>query len=342
MNDPGNITSFEVIDENGSKILQINKSESEVDYLGALDRIAQYVNMANVASTIEDCVKYFVKIPLSNQKTLGMELPSLFKMTENGGLQLVDKLPIKQSDLSQVKQYQDICNSYHNIIMQEQLGQIAETVTETYETIKMMSVGQQDDRIALIESGKEQILLAMNVQDEEHKKDLLRSGAHDLLLGKEQVGKALERKVENFKALPDGKLSLFLNSLAKPDYLDKKDDEVEEIQDCYSMYVEATKMLATAYAYAGETAAVEQTFKRSVSFLKSIDFSAVKTIGISHKDADLSDWFFNHPVEYVEAEKRPCLEAAKGYDYVQIEVNGEDLLEVLKDGGKEFSETETE
>ncbi len=333
-------TSLEVINENGSKVLQINKSEPEVDYMGALDRAAQYVNMANVANTIEKGVKYLVQVPVKNTKGASAELASLLKLTENGKLKLVDQLPINQTD--QGNPYQDICNSYHNIVMQQQLGQIAETVSETYETIKMMAVGQHDDRLALIESGKEQILLAMNVQDEEHKKDLLRSGAHDLLLGKEQVGKALERKVENFKALPDGKLSLFLNSLAKPDYLDKKDDEVEEIQDCYSMYVEATKMLATAYAYAGETAAVEQTFKRSVSFLKSIDFSAVKTIGISHKDADLSDWFFNHPVEYVEAEKRPCLEAAKGYDYVQIEVNGEDLLEVLKDGGKEFSETETE
>ncbi|MCR5459195.1 MAG: hypothetical protein K6F51_04800 [Acetatifactor sp.] len=333
-------TSLEVVGENGSKVLQINKSETDIDYMGALDRAAQYVNMANVANTIEKGVKYLVQVPVKNTKGASAELASLLKLTENGKLKLVDQLPINQPD--QANPYQDICNSYHNIVMQQQLGQIAETVSETYETIKMMAVGQHDDRLALIESGKEQILLAMSIQDEEHKKDLLRSGAHDLLLGKEQIGKALARKVENFKALPDGKFSLILNTLAKPDYLSKKDDEVEAIQDCYSMYVEATKMLATAYAYAGETGAVEQTFKKSVSFLKDIDFSAVKTIGISHKDADLSDWFFNHPVEYVEAEKRPCLEAAKEYDYVQIEVSGEDLLEVLKDGGKEFSETEAE
>ncbi|MBR4731727.1 MAG: hypothetical protein IK081_03065 [Lachnospiraceae bacterium] len=333
-------TSLEVINENGSKVLQINKSEPEVDYMGALDRAAQYVNMANVANTIEKGVKYLVQVPVKNTKGASAELASLLKLTENGKLKLVDQLPINQTD--QGNPYQDICNSYHNIVMQQQLGQIAETVSETYETIKMMAVGQHDDRLALIESGKEQILLAMSIQDEEHKKDLLRSGAHDLLLGKEQIGKALARKVENFKALPDGKFSLILNTLAKPDYLSKKDDEVEAIQDCYSMYVEATKMLATAYAYAGETGAVEQTFKKSASFLKDIDFSAVKTIRISHKDADFSDWFFNHPVEYVEAEKRPCLEAAKEYDYVQIEVSGEDLLEVLKDGGKEFSETEAE
>lgn len=97
-------------------------------------------------------------------------------------------------------------------------------------------------------------------------------------------------------------------------------------------------MLAATYAYTGETAAVEQIFKKSISFLKEIDFSAVKTIELSHKNVDLSDWFFNHPVEYIEVEKAPCLEAAKEYDYVQIEVTGEDLLEVINDGGEEVSE----
>ena len=265
------------------------------------------------------------------------------RKAENGQYRFVDDLPIKQQqEFIKGNPFQDMCNSYHNIVMQQQLAQIADTVAETYETVKMIEVGQQDDRIALIESGKEQILIAMSIQDEEHKKDLLKSGAHDLLLGKEQIGKALLRRVEAFKALPDSGFSMFFTTLTRPGYLSKKDDEVEAIQECYSMYIEATRMLAATFAYTGETAAVEQTFKKSISFLKEIDFSAVKTIELSHKDVDLSDWFFNHPVEYIEVEKAPCLESAKEYDYVQIEVSGDDLLEVIKDVGKEISETETE
>ena len=344
-----------VIDKSGNKVLRIIKSMTDVDYMGALDRAAQYVNMANIARTIEKGVEYVVQIPakyqkqfeageyfINKNKTTGIEWPTLMRKAENGQYRFVDDLPIKQQELIKGNPFQDMCNSYHNIVMQQKLAQIADTVAETYETVKMIEVGQQDDRIALIESGKEQILLAMSIQDEEHKKDLLRSGAHDLLLGKEQIGKALQRRVEEFKALPDSGFSMFFTTLTRPGYLSKKDDEVEAIQECYSMYIEATKMLAATFAYTGETAAVEQTFKKSISFLKEIDFSAVKTIGLSHKDVDLSDWFFNHPVEYIEVEKEPCLESAKDYDYVQIEVSGEDLLEVIKDGGEEISEAETE
>lgn len=344
-----------VIDKSGNKVLRIIKSMTDVDYMGALDRAAQYVNMANIARTIEKGVEYVVQIPakyqkqfeageyfINKNKTTGIEWPTLMRKAENGQYRFVDDLPIKQQEFIKGNPFQDMCNSYHNIVMQQQLAQIADTVAETYETVKMIEVGQQDDRIALIESGKEQILLAMSIQDEEHKKDLLRSGAHDLLLGKEQIGKALLRRVEAFKALPDSGFSMFFTTLTRPGYLSKKDDEVEAIQECYSMYIEATKMLAATFAYTGETAAVEQTFKKSISFLKEIDFSAVKTIELSHKDVDLSDWFFNHPVEYIEVEKAPCLESAKEYDYVQIEVSGDDLLEVIKDVGEEISETETE
>ena len=257
------------------------------------------------------------------------------KINENGQRRFVGNLPIKQQEFIQGNPFQDICNSYHNIVMQRQLAQIAATVAETYETVKMIEVGQQDDRVALIESGKEQILLAMAVQDENERKELLRLGAHDLLLGKEQIGKALQRRVEAFKALPESSVQRFMLAFTKPGYLSKRDSEVEDIQECYSLYVEATKMLAATFAYTGEKAAIQQTFKHSTEFLKGIDFSNVKTIEMSHKDVDFEDWFFNHPVEYIEVEEKPCLEEAEKYDYVQIEVSGEKLMEVFENGREE-------
>ena len=101
-------------------------------------------------------------------------------------------------------------------------------------------------------------------------------------------------------------------------------------------------MIAATFAYTGEMAAVEQTFNDSMQFLGGVDFSKVKSIEASHRDIDFEDWFFNKPVEYVEVEKKPCLESAKEYDYLQLEVNGEDLLEVLQNGREEVSETKTE
>ena len=86
-------------------------------------------------------------------------------------------------------------------------------------------------------------------------------------------------------------------------------------------------MLAAIFAYSGETAAVEQTFSRSIDFLKQINFENLKSIEYSHKGADFNDWFFNHPVEYIEIEKTSFIESSKDYDFLQIEITGEKLLE---------------
>lgn len=349
------VESEVVIDKSGNKVLRVIKSMADIDYMGALDKVAQYVNMAGIVNTIEKGVEYVVQIPakyqkqfeegeyfINKNKTTGIEWPTLMRKAENGQYRFVDDLPIKQQEFIKGNPFQDICDSYHNIVMQQQLAQIADTVAEVYETVKMIEVGQQDDRIALIETGKKQIRRAMLMRNEEDKKESLREGVNNLSLGQEQIGKALVRRVEAFKALPDNGVSLFFTTLARPGYLSRKDDEVEAIQECYSMYIEATKMLAATYAYRGDLEVVEQIFQDSSDFLRGIDFSAVKTIELSHEGVDLSDWFFNRPVEYIELEKASCLESAKEYDYLQIAVAGDDLLEVIKDGGEEISEAETE
>ena len=100
------------------------------------------------------------------------------------------------------------------------------------------------------------------------------------------------------------------------------------------MYLQATKMIAGAYEYKGEMAAVEQTFEEGISFLDSIDFGKLKSIELVHKGVDLDDMFYNHASQYVEIEKKQCVESGKSYDYVALEVTGDKLLEVLSDGGE--------
>ena len=92
-------------------------------------------------------------------------------------------------------------------------------------------------------------------------------------------------------------------------------------------------MLAASYAMCGNLETAEQTFRLSETTIRSIDFSKVKTIGYQHKG--LSNMFYNTPIGYIAAEREVCMEEAKQYDYVAIEVSGEKLLEVLGDGQAE-------
>ena len=75
--------------------------------------------------------------------------------------------------------------------------------------------------------------------------------------------------------------------------------------------------------------------------MRRIDFSKVETIGFQHKE--LKDMFYAAPTGYITAERAVCMEDAKQYDYVALEVSGERLLEVLGNGQAEaLQETRTE
>lgn len=296
-----------VLDSKGNKTLKIHEGMTNIDFAGAVDRLAQYVNIAEIASTIEKGVEYVVQIPaqyqkqyeageyfINQNKTTGIEWPILMRKAENGQYRFVDDLPIKQQEFIEGNPFQDICNSYHNICMQQQMAQLSERVEETYQIVKMLERGQQDDRVAFIEAGRKEIMLALTLQDENDRNKQIWFGINNLLLGREQIGKAMVRRIEDFEPLPESRVVLFLNTLAHNNYQNKKDDEIENIQECYEMYLQATKMIAGAYAYKGEMAAVEQIFEDGISFFDSIDFGKLKSIELAHRGVDLDDMFYNH------------------------------------------------
>lgn len=343
-----------VLDSKGNKILKIYEGMTNIDYAGIIDRLAQYVNIAEIISTIEKSAEYVVQIPVQYQKqyetgeyfinqnkTTGIEWPTLVRKIENGQYRFVDDLPIKKQEFIQGNPFQDICNSFHNICMQQQMAQLSERVEETYRTVKIIERGQQDDRIALIEAGRKEVMLALTLQNENDRNEQMLLGIHNLLLGREQIGKAMVRRIEDFKSLPRNRVMLALKVWRDEKYQSKKDTEIENIDECYELYLQATKMIAGAYAYKGEIAAVEQTFGDGISFLNNIDFSKLKSIELAHEGVDLNDMFYNHASKYLETEKKQCIESGKSYDYVTLEITGDKLLEVLSDG-REVSKDKVE
>lgn len=336
-----------VLDKSGNKVLKIYKGLENIDYEGTIDKVAQYVNIAGVASKIEKGIEYVVQIPVKYQekfetgeyfinknKTTGIEWPTLMKKTEKGQYRFVDDLPIKQQEIIKGNPFQDICNSYHNIYMQKAIAQMSERIEETYNTVKFIEQGQHDDRFALIESGRKLIMTGLELENNSDRYDQLLQGTRDLFTGREQIKKEMIRRIDAFDPLPEKTFQLFLKSLACNDYQSKKDDEIEKIQECYEMYLEATKMIAATYIYKNEISAAKKMFEDSFSELENIKFDNLKSIQVAHKGVNLEDMFYNNAVKYIEVEKERCLEVSEAYNCIEIEVTGEKLLEVLSNGRK--------
>ena len=336
------------------KKLYISHNSVGIDFQALLGHVVQCVNMGEILAEIKAGTQYLVQIPaefqeayesgemfiMENMKT-GKKWPSLMKIAEDGRHQVVSPLPITEQAIVHGNPVQELANSQHNMLMQQQVAHLTELVERTYRVVEQIKHGQMDDRIGLLEAGKNGLILALSMPDGEERNRQIDSSRQNLLVAQAQIEKTLERRAVEFDPLPKAAAIRFMREFFHSGYLAEKKNDVQEMQEYYDLYLQATKLLAASYAICGNLETAEQTFRLSETTIQAIDFSKVKTIAYQHKA--LTDMFYNAPIGYIEAEREVCMEEAKRYDYVAIEVSGEKLLEVLGDGKtKTIQKTGTE
>lgn len=336
------------------KCLYITQDSKGVDYHALLGQFAQCVNMGDILAKIKAGTQYVVQIPaefqaayesgemfiMENMKS-GKKWPSLMRIAEDGKHKIVTPLPIAEQAIVQGNPVQELATSYHNMLIQQQMAQLSEMVARTYRVVEQIKHGQMDDRIGLLEAGRNGLILAMSLPEGEGRSRQIDSSRQNLLVAQAQIEKTLERRAGEFEPLSKLAPIRFMREFVHSGYLAEKRRDVQEMQDYYDLYLQATKLLAASYAICGNLETAEQTFHLSESTIRAIDFSKVETIHYQHKG--LTDMFYSAPVGYIAAERSACLEEAKYYDYVALEVSGEELLEVLGNGQTEtLQKAETE
>ena len=328
------------------KTLYITKDSEGFDFKAILGQVVQCVNMADIITRIKAGTQFVIQIPteydpfyksgemfiMKNQKN-GQMWPSLMKIAENGRKQVVTPLPIVEQAFFQGNPIQELATSHHNILIQQQVAHLAEMLQDTYKVVKEIKQGQMDDRVGFLKAGRNGLVIAISLPEGDERNRQIEFSRQNLFVGQAQIGEALKRSVEAFQPVPKHALFRFVKEIGHSGYLAEKRREVLEMQDIYDQYLTATKLLAASYVMTGNVDAAKNTFKTSESAIREIDFSKVKTIGYQHKG--VADMFYTAPIGYLAAELDNCLEEAKQYDYVALEVSGEELLEVLGIGQAE-------
>jgi len=331
---------------NQEKTLYITPQTPGVDFRNLLGQVVQYVNIAEIVAEIKVGTQFVIQIPpefqpdydagemfmMRNQKT-GKLWPSLVRIAENGRQEIVTPLPVVEQEFFQGNPVQKLADRHHNLLMQQQMAQLTAMVQDTYRLVERIEHGQMDDRIGRLEAGKNGLLLAMSMPEGTERTMQIDSSRQNIFVAQAQIGKALERRAEEFEPIPKHSIARFAKEMWHSGYLAFKTREVEDMQEYYALYVNATKLLAASYVMTGNLKTAEETFRLGEQFMSSIDFSKVKTIGYIHGDA--TDMFYSSPDIFIAAERQQYMLEAKHYDYVAIEVSGETLLEVLNDGRTE-------
>lgn len=330
-----------------SKVLRIKASASNIDFKGIMNKVCQYVNIADVIDKVKKGAEYVVQIPVELQSGFdtgkywvmenaksGKMWPFLMELGEDGKNKIVTPLGIKKEEFLQGNPIADITSSYHNLFIQQQIGEIASLVEATLEVVQRIENGQMDDRIGLLEAGKQGVLLALSQKDESSRTLAIHNAINNINIAQNQIFKTFERRIAEFKPLPKTKFGRLLREIASnSSYLNKRDDEYGNIQDYYYLYLQATKMLAGAYVAVGDIENAKRVFDMGIERLKNLDYTNLKTIEYAHKGVEFEK-IYEDATEYLIEEKTVFLKETKNYDCLSISLSGEDLLEVIGDGKK--------
>lgn len=335
------------------KVLNIRSSTPNVDFRGAINKVLQYVDMASVLHSIKKGAEYVVQIPaelqggfeagkywiMENAKT-GKMWPTLMELGEDGRNKIVTPLAVKKKEFVQGNPVKDITNNYQNLYLQQQINELSALIEDTLQVVQRIEHGQLDDRIGLLEAGRQGVILALAQKDETSRTTALLNAMNNIGIAQNQIFTTFERRVSEFEPLPKTQFVQFLKEMAKSGYLSKKDNEYDEIQEYYSLFLEATKMLAGSYIITGDTENAQRVFDMSVDKIGSVDFSKLKTIEYAHKNVEFEK-IYESAIQYLLEEKQLCIEDGKAYDCLEISLTGEELLEVIENG-TEVSTEETE
>ena len=328
------------------RVFHVNRDTIDVDYDGLINRFFQFVDVNGIMHGIQKGKEYVVQIPsqfkegfeagkyfiMENSDT-GKSWSVLMEKLEDGKNQIVTPLPIKAQEYLLGNPMRDYFTSFQNARIQQQLHEISELLEQTLEVVNRIEHGQLDDRIGLLKAGKQQLFLALNQKDESSRKTALQLGMHNVFTAQGQIAETLKRRVTEFKALPKTAFMRFGRELMKAGYLSSRDDEYQEIQEYFDLYLQATKLLAGAYIVSGDTDNAERVFQLSLDTLNGIDFRHLKSIKLIHPNE--TELICDLATEYLVSEKLTLLEEVKQPDCMMIEVSGEKLLEVIAYGNAE-------
>lgn len=318
----------------------------QIPFRQLVNRALQDVNLASVISKIEKGTEYVVKVPLEFKKAYdegkvfvaqnsetGILRPILAKYNDKGKYEFVSPMEMVERTTTQGRNaLQGVADRYQNMAIQQQIAQLSELMEQTHEVVRRIEQGQYDDRIGLLNAGRNQILLALS--DPEHiDMDELKAGRNNLQLGCAQIIETVHRRSNEFPKISKSRVMRDLKLFAKSNYYSSLDEEYGKIEDCFGFFLQGTKMLAASYAICGEIEKAKLVFDQAKDKVAQIDFDKVERIGLIHPNE--TDWISNEAPLYLESGKTECLEEARKYDMLTLKVSGEMLLEAFENGREE-------
>lgn len=149
------------------RVVRSNDPNLHIPFKDVLNRILEIVDVKDILDNVQAGTEYVVEIPkefqkqyesgefwiMENAKT-GKLWPSLVRKGEDGRNKIVTPLGIKKESFVQGNPIQNMTQQLQMAQLQSSIKEQTELLESICKSVKHIQKGQMNDRIALLESGK--------------------------------------------------------------------------------------------------------------------------------------------------------------------------------------------
>lgn len=257
-------------------------------------------------------------------------LSTIIDKTAPANKNIVHQLRLEQIDPTQSQKLQSLSTNVANIAIQKQLADISEMLSEIQAISKDIKRGQVIDRIGLIVSGRNQLEQALEISENNPRREQLILGAiSSLNNGRSQLELYFQEEMKNRVSIPNNKIHLTIKCLFDGKFYDKIDDTFNELQESFQAYIYATNLLATAYERLGSTEVLPKVFEPAKVLIENYAESMIPMSRIVLEgNVDNQKCWYTHPHDYIDIIENYNQKALlNNVDYISVEVPGKKLLE---------------
>lgn len=262
-------------------------------------------------------------------KVTGDILPTLYDYTDKGfggQIRLETRGQVTEQDIT------NLGNSMNNLIEQARYDNMIDEIQKVHAVAQRIEKGQDNDRFARVNAGRQLLLSALSIKDDEQKKhDRIMAAIVTLVVGCEQVQATLVSKMNELPVVPEKFLPRAWFVVKNEDNRGNVKTKYADVQEYFSYYCRALESLTYAYTIMGEPHMIENLL---ISTKKVFEHKNIERLTMMEPlllEGDYTKLWYKNP----EKNEQKLIESYKdlddGNDRI-ITMSGQQLLEVLDYG----------
>lgn len=322
------------------KIDAVAEEKHSSDLNAFLDMLVNVFEVGkNLKKVINPDIVYVAKFPpdllkkieehdlqFLKDKVTGEILPDLYDYTDK---HLGGKVRL---EMKGVPNSQDITNlgaSISNLLEQQRYDALISEMKSIHAVSKRIERGQDNDRFALVNSGRKKLIDAWNIKDNlELQKHMVLDALSSLRDGREAIEKTLMDKLDSLEYVHRNRLKRLWQCFRDGDFYYRQEHRYDDVQEYFQYYYLSMQPMAFAYTYLNQPQLIQNMIEDSRKVLEHENIYKLESIERLLIDRDFEGVWYRE----IPQKEQKLLEVynQKNSDELLISFRGQALLEAIK------------